>query len=122
MQGLKLLNLALRFGLEVAMLVSYGYWGFRTGSSPLIRWLLGMGAPLLAATIWGLWMAPRAKRRLAGAAFWVVELVLFGLAGWALYSTWLVSLSKWFVGFYLLNRILMVVWKQEGNDGDWRTT
>lgn len=112
MEALKLLNLALRFGLELAMLVIFGYWGFKTGSTALMHWLLGLGAPLLAAAIWGLWMALRAKMRLAGTAYLLVELVLFGLAGWALYRTGQTSLTLWFGLLYLVNRILMVVWKQ----------
>ena len=120
MDGLKILNLALRFGLELAMLVIFGFWGFKMGSTPLMRWVLGIGAPLLAAVIWGLWMAPRARRRLHGVAFLMVELVLFGLAGWALYSTGQKNLTLWFGVVYLVNRILMVVWKQLGEDGDQR--
>ena len=112
MDGLKLLNLALRFGLELAMLVIFGFWGFKTGRPPLMRWVLGIGSPLLAAVIWGLWMAPRANRRLQGAAFLMLELVLFGLAGWALYSTGQKNLTLWFGLVYLVNRILMAVWKQ----------
>jgi len=112
MDGLKLLNQALRFGLELAMLVIFGFWGFKTGSPPLMRWVLGIGAPLLAAVIWGLWMAPRASMRLEGAAFFLVELVLFGLAGWALYSMGQKILTLWFGLIYLVNRLLMFVWKQ----------
>jgi hypothetical protein len=112
MDVLKMLNLALRFGMELWMLGIFGYWGFKTGSSTGMRWLLGIGAPLLAAVIWGIWMAPKASMRLQGGWFWLVELVLFGLAGWALYSTGAKNLTLWFGLAYVINRILMVVWKQ----------
>ena len=38
---------------------------------------LGLGAPLLAAVIWGLWVAPASRRRLPDPARLVVEVVLF---------------------------------------------
>ncbi|MEU6968573.1 YrdB family protein [Kitasatospora aureofaciens] len=50
-------NAGLAFGLELAMLAALCYWGFRTGSTPVIRLLLGIGAPALAATVWGLFLA-----------------------------------------------------------------
>lgn len=112
MELLKMLNLALRFGMELAMLFALGYWGFKTGSSAGMRWLLGIGAPLLAAVVWGMLMAPRASRRLQGGWFLLVELILFGLAGWALYSTGAKDWTLWLGLVYVINRVLMVVWKQ----------
>ncbi|MFD8704563.1 YrdB family protein [Kitasatospora sp. NPDC059648] len=50
-------NAGLAFGLELAMLAALCYWGFRTGSTPAVRLLLGIGAPALAATVWGLFLA-----------------------------------------------------------------
>jgi 1-acyl-sn-glycerol-3-phosphate acyltransferase len=38
---------------------------------------LGLGAPLLAAVIWGLWVAPASRRRLTDPARLVVEVLLF---------------------------------------------
>jgi len=112
MDALKILNLAVRFGMELAMLVALGYWGFHTGGSAGMRWLLGIGAPLLAAAVWGLWMAPKASQRLQGGWFLLVELILFGLAGWGLYSTGAKSWTLWLGVVYVINRVLMVVWKQ----------
>lgn len=112
MEGLKLLNLAVRFGMELGMLAIFGYWGFKTGSTPLMRWLLGLGAPLLAAVFWGMFMAPKAAWRLQGPVFLLAEVILFGLAGWALYASGQKNLTLWFGVIYLINRILMVLWKQ----------
>jgi hypothetical protein len=107
-----LLTLAERIGMELALLAAFGYWGFKTGGSTGMRWLLGLGAPLLAAVVWALWMAPKANHRLQGTAFLLVELVLFGLAGWALYSTGQKNLTLWLGVVYVINRVWMVVWKQ----------
>lgn len=112
MEALKFGNLAVRFGMELVLLAIFGYWGFKTGSTPLMRWLLGLGTPLLAAVIWGMLMAPKAPWRLQGAGFILAELVLFGLAGWALYTTGQKNLTLWFGVVYAINRVLMMVWKQ----------
>ncbi|MFD5464169.1 YrdB family protein [Kitasatospora sp. NPDC127059] len=55
-------NAGLAFGLELALLASLCYWGFKTGSSLATRLLLGLGAPALAATFWGLFLAAGGPR------------------------------------------------------------
>ena len=60
MDIVKGLLLGFRFGLELAALVALGYWGFTTGGT-LTRIVLGLGAPLLAAVLWGLFVSPKAK-------------------------------------------------------------
>ena len=57
-RALKPLNLGLRFVLELCMLVALGIWGFSQNV------VLGIAAPLAAAVVWGLWIAPKATRRL----------------------------------------------------------
>lgn len=61
MEAIKMLNLALRFVLELALLAAFGYWGFKTGGRLPARWLLGIGVPLLAAMIWGMFLSPKAS-------------------------------------------------------------
>jgi Protein of unknown function (DUF2568) len=53
-------NLALRFLLELAAIGTLGYWGFRTGSGPLAKAALGLGAPTVAMVVWGTFVAPKA--------------------------------------------------------------
>jgi hypothetical protein len=53
-------NLTVAFLLELCALAALGYWGFRTASGPAAKAALGIGAPLLAAVLWGLFAAPRA--------------------------------------------------------------
>ena len=50
---LKYANLALAFFLELCALAALGYWGFVTGEGLPARIGLGVGAPLLAAVLWG---------------------------------------------------------------------
>ena len=51
------LNLTLRFLLELAALIGFGYWGWGAAAGPL-RWLLALGLPLLAAVLWGTFAVP----------------------------------------------------------------
>lgn len=87
------LNLALRFLLEIAALVAIGYWGFRQHTG-IWRVLLGIGLPVIAATLWATFAVPddpsrsgRAPVPIPGVLRLVLELSLFGLAAWALYTT-----------------------------------
>ena len=59
-------DLGLRFLLEVAALTALASWGFHAGTSSAGDLGLGLGTPLAAATIWGVWAAPKSGRRLTG--------------------------------------------------------
>ena len=52
MSGLRGVILAVRFLCELAMLAALAYWGFTAGDGAG-AWLLGVGAPLLAAVVLG---------------------------------------------------------------------
>lgn len=53
METIKSANLVLRFVLELCALVAIGYWGFYVAGSSPSKWILGIGAPLLVAVVWG---------------------------------------------------------------------
>lgn len=76
-------NLAFRFLLELAGLAAFAYWGWQTGEGWL-RWLLALGAPLLAAAIWGVFRLPndpgRAPVAVSGRVRLAIEAAFFGLA------------------------------------------
>jgi hypothetical protein len=74
----KSLTLTVRFLLELCMLAALASWGFQT------HWLLGLGAPLAAAVVWGLLIAPKATVKVPRAVWVGLQVVLFGLAGLAL--------------------------------------
>jgi hypothetical protein len=83
------LNLALRFGLELAMLAAAGVWGWQQRGDWL-RFVLAIGVPLIAAALWGTFRAPNdpgsAPVAVPGALRLALELVLFVFATWALYD------------------------------------
>ena len=76
-------NLAVKFGLELASLAALGYWGASNVGGPAAV-VLAVAAPAAAATVWGVFAAPRAKRRLAMPGRAVLELGVFALACGAL--------------------------------------
>ncbi len=106
------INLLLRFLLELCILVALGYWGFTTGQPTIVKIGLGLGAPLLAAVVWGVFLAPASSRRLQEPWFLIVELVIFGLAIAALYSTGQRSLAVAFALIYVINKVLLTIWRQ----------
>jgi hypothetical protein len=109
---LKSINLALTFLLELCMLAALGYWGFMLDQGLALRLAAGLGAPLLAAVIWGMWMAPRAPNRLREPLHLVVELILFGLAIAALYASGRSGLALAFGLVYAVNVVVRYVWHQ----------
>ena len=68
---------------ELAMLAALAYWGFRVGDG-VGAWVLGIGAPLLAAVVGGALVAPKARWPVPIPTWVVIELVLFGAAAGAL--------------------------------------
>jgi hypothetical protein len=76
--------LVARFLSELALLAGFAVAGARLGGTVPVSVVLGVLAPASAAAIWGLVIAPRARRRLAEPARFLVEFVLFALAGTAL--------------------------------------
>ena len=83
MSGLRGVTLAVRFLCELAMLAALAYWGFTVGGG-IGAWVLGLGAPLVAAVVWGAWVAPKARWPVSIPTRVVIELVLFGAAVGAL--------------------------------------
>jgi Protein of unknown function (DUF2568) len=81
--GLRGVTLALRFLCELAMLAALAWWGFGVGDGAG-AWLLGIGAPLLAAAVWGGFVAPKARWPVPGPVRVAIELVLFAAAAAAL--------------------------------------
>ncbi len=86
MNGLRSANLGLRFLLELASLAALAAWGFHTGDSLPADLVLGVGAPLAAAVLWGAFIAPKARFPVPLGVRVVLELVVFGSAAVALWA------------------------------------
>ena len=112
MEALKNINLALAFLLELCMLAALSYWGFTLDQGMAVRVGAGLGAPILAAVVWGIWMAPKAARPLPEPWHILLELVIFGLAIAALYAAGRPRLALIFGIVYVINLALRYVWGQ----------
>jgi uncharacterized protein (DUF983 family) len=112
MAALKSLNLAVRFLLELCALAGLGYWGYHQGDGVFVKIILGIGAPLLAAVIWGAFVAPKAAVHVPGWLHFLLELIVIGTAAFALYLSKQPKLAAIYAGVYVVNRILLTVWKQ----------
>ena len=61
MATLRVINLAVRFLLELAALAAFAYWAARLDASRGVRILLAILAPLVVAAFWGLLVSPKAR-------------------------------------------------------------
>jgi Protein of unknown function (DUF2568) len=109
--NLKSLNLALAFFLELAMLAALAYAGFQI-ASPL-RFVVGIGAPLLAILFWARFMAPKAPTRLIKPAYLIAKFTLFGIATISLALVGQVTLAIIFIVVSVMNQVLPVAWGDE---------
>jgi hypothetical protein len=88
------------------------YWGFHTGKGLIARLGLGIGVPLVVAVIWGVFLAPRSGMRLTGIGYIILQVVIFGMAVAALYTTDHPKLAWAFAAIAVLNAGLMAAWDQ----------
>jgi hypothetical protein len=82
-------NLAVRFLLEIAMLIVLTWWGWHlTANWP--RYITAIGLPLIAAVLWGVFRIQNdpkpAPVEVPGLVRLLIEWVLFGFTVWALYN------------------------------------
>lgn len=87
------LNLTLRLLLELAALFAMGYWGW-TQHEGLARWFWVIGAPLIAAVLWGTFAVPNDPSRSGhapvptpGAVRLLLELLIFAASAIALMAS-----------------------------------
>jgi hypothetical protein len=107
-------NLGVRFLLELCALWALGYWGWRAADMLLLKIVLAVGAPLAAALVWGMFVAPKATRRLRDPLRLGAEVLVFGSAVAALIGAGRRLLGVVFALVVAANVALMVVWGQRG--------
>jgi len=76
--------LAFRFAIELATIAVLAWAGASAHAGLAVRIILAIGGPVLLIVIWGLVMAPTAKRRLREPARLVAEVVIFAASAAAL--------------------------------------
>ncbi len=105
-------NLGLRFLLELCLLAALAAWGFGLGG--VVGVVLGIGLPVAAAAVWGLWIAPKAANRLADPRRLALELVRFALAGAARAAAGYRNLAIALAVAVAVNEALLLAWRQRG--------
>src|SRR3954452_15773413 len=78
-------NDVLRFFLELASLASLAYWGF-SDFDGVVQWVIGQGAPLLVAVVWGRFMSPKASHPTVDPGRLLIEVAVFGSGVAALFA------------------------------------
>jgi hypothetical protein len=112
-QTLKSVNLGLSFLLELCALAALAYWGFQVSSGPIMAVVLGIGAPLLMALVWGRFAAPASRTRLPIPALLVLKLVIFALAAAALAVAGQPVPATVFGVVVVINLALAQLWDQQ---------
>src|SRR3954467_12874557 len=110
---LKAANLTLAFVLELAALAALAYWGVQAGGSGPGPILLGLGAPLALGIIWGLFLAPKAGRRLPQPARLAAKVAVFGVVALALAAAGQPAAALLFAAVVAANLALSVAWQQD---------
>jgi hypothetical protein len=91
-------NLTLAFALELGALAAIGLWGWSVGSSTPLRLVLAIGLPVVVATLWGLYAAPKSTFDDPWLAI-ATKVLVFGAAAVAL---WLLDWRVGAVAFVIL--------------------
>ena len=101
------INLAVRFILEIAGLVALGWWGWNQ-SEGILRFVLALGIPILAAVIWGTFnvvddpsRSGKAPVKVPGIVRLLLELAFFASATWSLFTMGATTLG-WIYGIVVL--------------------
>lgn len=79
--------LLILFLIELAALASFGYWGYHFSPDRIARLALSVGAPLVIAVIWGLFIAPKATYAVTDPVRHLLQIAVFSLASLALYTS-----------------------------------
>lgn len=94
--------------VEMAVLVLLSVWGFRTGTTTQMKWLLGMGVPTLAIVGWALFVAPKSVFDVPKVAI-VVRVVIVGAGVLASVSVLPLAWAAAFAAMAVVNTALLHV-------------
>ena len=82
------------FALEVAVFCGFIVWGWRTGGGGIGGVALAVAAPVALGAVWGTFAVPDDPHRnphppvpIPGPLRFAIELGIFGLAAWAIWSS-----------------------------------
>ncbi len=73
-----IINQALAFSLELALLAAFGMYGYQITGHPVLRWVLAIVIVAAAVALWGRFAAPNAAVRLHMPALLAFKIPMFG--------------------------------------------
>lgn len=103
---LHVLNEGLAFLLEVVAIVALAWWGFTAGGNIVASIVLGVGTPVAAMVLWGLFAAPRARFKVALPFVLLVKAVVFGAGALAFHGVGHTTVAIVFAVVVVLNTTL----------------
>ena len=113
---MRAVNLGLRFALEIWALAALANGGWHMPGATWLRVLAAIAFPVLAAIVWGRWVAPKASHPIPDPLRLIPEWVVFGGATAALATTGHLLLAATLAALAALNRFAL--WRlQTGTDG-----
>ncbi|MGW6437042.1 YrdB family protein [Peribacillus butanolivorans] len=108
----QMVNLSVRFLLEIFALAVYGYWGFKVGNTSIMKVFFSIVIPIGIAIFWGAFGSPKASIQLSAQLHLLLEALIFLVPAGLLLSLKNVKLA-WFYGFtVIVNRIFMMLLDQ----------
>jgi hypothetical protein len=113
MNVIKYLNLLVSFLLEVALLIIAGYWGFQQGENVLMKYVFAIILPVFIAILWGIFAAPKSKKRLKNPFRIIFKLTLFSLAVFFSYQMGLLLLAIIIAIITCINLVMAFVFLQD---------
>jgi len=110
---IRLINLLVSFLLEMGLIILAALWGFQQGESSLMRYVLVIAVPAVIILLWGIWAAPKSKRRLKNPARTILKLAMMTLAVFFSYATGHRGWALFFAVITILNVSLAYLFSQD---------
>jgi len=113
MNFIKQINLLVSFLLELGLIILAGLWGFQQGESSLMRYVLVIAVPAVIILLWGIWAAPKSKRRMKNPARTIFKLAMMALAVFFAYASGHLVWALFFATITILNVGLAYLFSQD---------
>jgi hypothetical protein len=105
---MKTFNELLAFLLELCALAALAVWGIHAADGTAAKIALAVGAPLVAAIVWGRFVAPRAPTELSSRARFAMASLIFAAAAAGLIAAGYTLFGIALAAAFLINRLVLV--------------
>jgi hypothetical protein len=112
MTALRVINLGVRFLLELAALGSFAYWGATLPAGIVVRSAAAVALPLGVAILWGIFISPKARIPTGRLGRSGLGLVVFLAAAAALQTRGLTAYALMFAAIATVSSVLLYLLPQ----------